>query len=228
VAKGFADGTNVVVAGGNCNVLPGVIGGLQQANGVTARIGLVWFDAHGDFNTPDTSYSGILAGMPLAVIAGLAGPRWREAAGLDEPIPVERMLLVGTRDLDKAEAELMRTHNLAQVSVADIRKGNGLDPALAALTATCELLYVNIDLDVLSPHLVPSVTTLSEGGFEIAELNEVLGQILGTGLVAAVCLTSLNPLGGGRGQTSTRSAWQVVQAILADWTRVPPLPLAFS
>jgi len=138
------------------------------------------------------------------------------------------MTFVGTRDLDKAEAELMRAHNLAQVSVADIRKGDGLDAALAALTATCELLYVNIDLDVLSPHLVPSVTTLSEGGFEIAELSDVLRRVLGTGLVAAVSLTSLNPLGGARGQTSTRSAWQVAQAILTEWTRVPRLPGGFS
>jgi len=165
--------------------------------------------------------------MPLAVIAGLAGPRWREAAGLETPIPIERMLLVGTRDLDKAEEELMRAHNLAHVNVAEVRKGAGLNSALAKLTATCELLYVNIDLDVLNPHLVPSATTQSEGGFEIAELNELLGHVLRTGLVAAVSLTSLNPLGGGRGQTSTRSEWQVVQAILADWNRVPSLPVAF-
>ena len=228
VAAARGKGEQVFVVAGDDTASVGVVAGLQAADGASRSLGIVWIDAHGDFNTPDTSYSGILAGMPLAVIAGLAGPRWREAAGLESPVPIERMLLVGARDLDKAEEELVRAHNLALVSVAEIRKGSGLGQALAKLTATCELLYVNIDLDVLSPHLVPSVTTLSEGGFEIAELNEVLGQILGTGLVAAVCLTSLNPLGGGRGQTSTRSAWQVVQAILADWTRVPPLPLAFS
>ena len=228
VAAARGKGEAVLVVAGDDTSSVGVVAGLQATDGAGRSLGIVWIDAHGDFNTPDTSYSGILAGMPLAVIAGLAGPRWREAAGLDEPIPVERMLLVGTRDLDKAEAELMRTHNLAQVSVADIRKGNGLDPALAALTATCELLYVNIDLDVLSPHLVPSVTTLSEGGFEISELSDVLRRVLGTGLVAAVSLTSLNPLGGTRGQTSTRSAWQVTQAILTEWTRVPRLPGGFS
>ena len=228
VAAARGKGEQVLVVAGDDTASVGVVAGLQAADGASRSLGIVWIDAHGDFNTPDTSYSGILAGMPLAVIAGLAGPRWREAAGLESPVPIERMLLVGARDLDKAEEELVRAHNLALVSVAEIRKGSGLGQALAKLTAICELLYVNIDLDVLSPHLVPSVTTLSEGGFEIAELNEVLGQILGTGLVAAVCLTSLNPLGGGRGQTSTRSAWQVVQAILADWTRVPPLPLAFS
>jgi arginase family enzyme len=81
---------------------------------------------------------------------------------------------------------------------------------------------------VLSPHLVPSATTPSEGGFELTELSEVVRSILGTGLVAAVSLTSLNPLGGTRGQTSTNSAWRILQTILAEWTQVPTLPAGFS
>ena len=138
------------------------------------------------------------------------------------------MLLVGTRDLDKAEAELLESNNVYVVSAADYRKGVALSDALGTLTAKCELLYVNIDMDVLSPHLVPSATTPSEGGFELAELSEVVRTILATGLVAAISLTSLNPLGGTRGQTSTNSAWRILQTILAEWTQVPALPAGFS
>ena len=71
VADGARRGDHVVVLGGNCTALPGVLGGLQDAFGPTARVGLIWFDAHGDFNTPRTTLSGMLGGMPVAVSAGL-------------------------------------------------------------------------------------------------------------------------------------------------------------
>ena len=228
VAMARSTGDPVIVVAGDDTATVGVVAGIQTADGPDRPLGIVWIDAHGDFNTPDTSYSGILAGMPLAVIAGLAGPRWRDAAEIGSPVPGDRMLLVGTRDLDKAEGELLKSNNVNVVSAADYRKGAALTDALRTLTAKCELLYVNIDMDVLSPHLVPSATTPSEGGFELTELSEVVRSILGTGLVAAVSLTSLNPLGGTRGQTSTNSAWRILQTILAEWTHVPTLPAGFS
>ena len=78
VAEGRRAGERVLVVGGDCGHVPGVVGGLQMAHGPDARIGLVWFDAHGDFNTPRTTPSGMLGGMPVAVCAGLAYPGWRE------------------------------------------------------------------------------------------------------------------------------------------------------
>jgi arginase len=228
VTQARATGEPVFVVAGDDTATVGVVAGLQEADGAGRSLGIIWIDAHGDFNTPDTSYSGILAGMPLAVIAGLAGPRWREAAEIGSPVPGNRMLLIGTRELDRDETELLDANNVRRLSVGDARGGAALRDALATLTATCELLYVNIDVDVLSPHLVPSVTTPSEGGFELAELSEVLRSILATGLVAAVSMTSLNPLGGSRGKTSTASAWRIAQTILAEWSAVPSAPAEFS
>src|SRR5919107_3612417 len=74
VAAGRRQGKPVLVVGGNCAAVPGVVGGLQEAHGPAAKIGLVWFDAHGDFNTPRTTLSGMLGGMPVAVSAGLGYP----------------------------------------------------------------------------------------------------------------------------------------------------------
>src|SRR5665811_323232 len=73
VARGRKDGGRVLVLAGDDTVSVGVISGLQLEHGAGHRIGIVWFDAHGDFNTPETSVSNILAGMPLAILAGLAG-----------------------------------------------------------------------------------------------------------------------------------------------------------
>ncbi|RPJ47847.1 MAG: arginase, partial [Chloroflexi bacterium] len=77
----------ILLTGGDCSHLTGVVGGLQQAHGAAARTGLVFFDAHGDYNTPTTTISGSLGGMPVAVCAGLAYPHWREGAQILAPIP---------------------------------------------------------------------------------------------------------------------------------------------
>lgn len=228
VAQARATGEPVFVVAGDDTATVGIVAGLQKSDGAGRALGIIWIDAHGDFNTPDTSYSGILAGMPLAVIAGLAGPRWRDAAEIGTPVPGNRMVLIGTRDLDKAEKDLLDANHVRRLSAAAARDAATVQAALRALTSTCELLYVNIDIDVLSPHLVPSATTQSEGGFELAELSEILRAILSTGLVAAVSLTSLNPLGGSRGHVSTTSAWRIVQTVLAEWRQVPPSPAGFS
>ena len=74
VAPARREGKAILMTGGNCHHVTGVLGGLQDAHGPAARIGLVWFDAHGDFNTPKTTLTGSLGGMPVAVCAGLAMP----------------------------------------------------------------------------------------------------------------------------------------------------------
>ena len=228
VAKARSSNEPVLVVAGDDTASVGVVAGLQEADGASAALGIVWIDAHGDFNTPDTSYSGILAGMPLAVIAGLAGPRWREASGLAASVPGDRLLLLGVHDLDAAEEELLTANRVAMVTADDLRRGETLAGAVSNLAARCHLLFVNIDLDVLDPRLIPSSSTPSEGGLDLAQLQDVLGTVLETGKVAAVSVTSLNPVKGARGQTSTESAWLVIQHILATWTSIPGPPAAYN
>jgi arginase len=224
VANARATGAPVLVIAGDDTAAVGVVSGLQKSDGASRALGVIWVDAHGDFNTPDTSYSGILAGMPLAVIAGLAGPRWREAADLTTSIPGERMLLLGIREIDKSEDELIRLHGLGRLTARDSRDNEKVRAALADLISKCEIIYVNVDLDVLDPHLVPSITTPSADGLEIEHLSEILTAIVATGKVAAVSVTSLNPLAGRRGDQSVASAWAVVEQLLDHWKAVPPLP----
>jgi arginase len=228
VAQARSSGEPVLVVAGDDTATVGVVAGIQQADGAGRALGVVWFDAHGDFNTPDTSYSGILAGMPLAVIAGLAGPRWRDAADLGSPVAGDRILMIGTRELDAAEEELIQAQGVHRLTADNARGGNRMASAMSKIAATCEILYVNIDLDVLDPHVVPSATTPSQGGFDLEQLTALLGQVFATGLVAVVSVTSLNPGGGARGKTSTMAAWQLVQSILTDWDRVPPPPPRFG
>ena len=120
VAAARRNGDGALVLAGDDTAAIGVVSGLQQADGAGAAIGVVWVDAHGDFNTPETSFSGILAGMPVAILAGLAGPLWREAAGLAAPVPTDRIVLAGTRELDEKEEELMRSTDVRVVPATEL------------------------------------------------------------------------------------------------------------
>lgn len=222
VAEGRREGLPVLVLAGDDTAAIGVLSGIEQADTPAARIGVVWVDAHGDFNTPETSYSGILAGMPLAILAGLAGPLWREAAGLMATVPTDRMLVAGVRDLDEKEEELLRSTDVRVVTADELRAGDVFPAAVARLAERCDLLMLHVDADVLDPRLVPSASTPSANGLSIAEAASVLGTVLGTGKVATVCLSSINPGAGPRGERSVASAISLLETALPAWKATPP------
>lgn len=220
VAADCQAGHGVLVLAGDDTVAVGVVAGVQAAAGPDAAIGLVWLDAHGDFNTPETSYSGILAGMPVAVVAGLAGPFWREAAGLTTPIPTDRILLAGIRDLDEKESALLRTTDVRIVKSRQLC-GEEFAATLDGLAARCSYLCVHIDLDLLDPRFVPSSPTPAEKGPTVAEAATALQQVLATGKVCTLVLAGLNPGAGERGRTSLASALDLLERALPAWRQAP-------
>jgi arginase len=221
VAEAQADQAGALVLAGDDTAAIGIISGLQQAHGTAANIGVVWLDAHGDFNTPETTYSGILAGMPLAVLAGLAGPHWRAAAGLSATVPTDRILIAGVRDLDAQEETLLRSTSAKVITAGELRSSDAFRPAVASLAAKCDLLSVHVDLDLLDPHLVPSATTPSENGLSLSEASGAIGTALATGKAACLSFTSLNPGGGERGRRSVQSALSLIASAVASWERLP-------
>ena len=214
-------GHGTFVLAGDDTAAIGVVAGLQAAVGAGTPIGIVWLDAHGDFNTPETSYSGILAGMPLAILAGLAGPLWREAAGLAAPIATDRLVLAGTRDLDEKEAELLRSTEVRVIPVGDVRKSSPLINAVTSLAGRSTLLYLHVDLDVLDPRFIPSASTPAADGLTVDELAQAMRIVLATGKVAAISVTSLNPGAGSRGQRSLQSALALLESALPAWNATP-------
>jgi arginase len=219
-------GHGALVLAGDDTAAIGVVSGLQQAVGAGTPIGVVWVDAHGDFNTPETSFSGILAGMPVAILAGLAGPLWREAAGLAAPIPTDRIVLAGTRDLDEKETELLRSTEVRVVPAGDLRVPGRFGGVIDWLAHRCSLLYLHVDLDVLDPRFVPSASTPSANGLTIDELVATMTTVLKSGKVAAVAVTSLNPGAGARGQRSVASTLRVLEWALPAWAAIPESPSA--
>ena len=222
------EGAGALVLAGDDTASIGVVSGLQQADGAGTPIGLVWLDAHGDFNTPETSFSGILAGMPVAILAGLAGPLWRGAAGLAAPLPTDRILIAGVRQLDEKEKTLLRSTDVRVLSTRDVCGSPALGAAVERLAATCSLLYLHVDLDVLDPRLVPSSSTPAERGLEIDEAGAALATVLGTGKVAALSVAGLNPGAGSRGQRSTATTLALLERAVGAWQRTPGLPASYG
>jgi arginase len=223
VAAARERGAGALVLSGDDTAAIGIVSGLQQAHGAGVPIGVVWLDAHGDFNTPETSYSGILAGMPVAILAGLAGPLWREAAGLAAPVPTDRVLLAGTRELDEKEEALLRSTEVRIVRGAELCDGSTFVQAIERLARRCALFYLHVDLDILDPRFVPSASTPSANGPTVDELIAAMSTVLATGKVAALCISSLNPGAGSRGQRSIASAMKTIMGALPAWNATPRL-----
>jgi arginase len=217
VAAGARAGKRVVALGSNCTTLPGILGGLQEANGIEKRLGLVWFDAHGDFNTPSTTLSGMLGGMPVAVSAGLCYPTWREESHLTAPIPTDRIVMVDVRNLDEAEERLIRATDVQIAQVAPGYAGDRpLAEAVAELAEKCDAIYLHIDSDILDASLTPNHGTKEPNGPDVAETVAAIRTVLDTGKVIALGLVSVNSAGEG-GDVSLRTSLEMLRGGLEGW-----------
>jgi len=176
VREGRADALVTIGLEANCNDLLGMLSGLKyDADGTSRRVGLVFIDAHGDFNTPETTLSGMLGGMPVAVAAGHALHNLRKTAGLEEPLPMSDIVWGGVRDLDPLEAARFGEHDAQQFSVGDIRElSPNLRARFDALAERVDLIYVHVDMDVLDPAEVPGHGLTVPDGPSSADLAEAI------------------------------------------------------
>ena len=157
VAESWDEDQLLIGLEANCSSLLGMLGGLSHGpDGTTRAVGLVFIDAHGDFNTPETTLSGMLGGMPVAVAAGHGLERFRRESGLNTPLPIEHIVWGGVRDLDPLERERFVEFGVHQVSVEDlVNRSENLRAQMRALSARVDVIYIHIDMDVLDPSEVP-------------------------------------------------------------------------
>ena len=157
VREGLQDDLITVGLEANCNDLLGMLSGLKyDSDGNARRVGLVFYDSHGDFNVPETTLSGMLGGMPVAIAAGHALHNLRQTTGLAEPLPMSDIMWGGVRDLDPLEADRFREYEVRQVSVQDIRDiSENFRNQFNALADEVDVVYVHVDMDVLEPDEVP-------------------------------------------------------------------------
>ena len=189
VAEGFVP----LVLGGDHSVALGTLAGLARTLG---RGGVLWIDAHGDLNTPDTSPSGNVHGMVLAAALGLAGGRfWHDGW----PFPVvdpARVALVGVRSLDAGERDLLRGVGARVYTMSDIDR-IGVERAIReslAHLAGPGFVHVSLDMDALDPDVAPGVGTPVRGGLTYREAHLALELVAESGLAGSLEVVEVNPI----------------------------------
>lgn len=198
VRRARAAGAMPVVISGNCGAALGATAGLDAS----ASLGIVWLDAHGDFNTPETSRSGFLDGMALAMLTGRC---WQELARTIpefRPIADANVLLAGVRDLDEGERAALEESEVAVIPALDLRiegVGRTLRPALEALHERASGLHVQLDLDVLDASGARANEFAPPGGLSLTELREAIATIAGRIPVLSFGISAYDPAYDERG-----------------------------
>jgi len=192
VRAALVDDHTPLVLGGDHSVAIGSLVG----SAADADIGAVWFDAHGDYNTPSTSPSGKIHGMPLAAALGVkewADTDWANAAGLSE----ENIAIVGLRSIDDTERELLAESDITTYTMSDIDQrglAEVVRSALAVASDGVDGYHVSLDLDWLDPTIAPGVGTPVRGGVTYREAHHAMEILAQQGGMRSMELVEVNPI----------------------------------
>lgn len=208
VRAALAAGRFPLVLGGNCNSAPGTLAGLTPLSRA-----VFWFDAHADCNTSETTTSGFLDGMALATAMGWCWRQMTSAIPGFQPVQDRAVLLLGTRDLDPLEAELLSSSAVRVLSPASLR-GSRLDYELASLRSEVDVGYVHCDLDVLDPREGQANPFPVPGGLTVAEVERAVRAIGRVVPLKAAAVTAYAPEYDNDGRVS-RGAFRIIEALLA-------------
>ncbi|UPM42199.1 arginase [Halocatena salina] len=208
VAETIAEGAVPLVLGGDHSIAIGSVRGSAR----TGDIGMVWFDAHGDFNTPETTPSGNVHGMPLAAVLGhgsFATLDWAPAS-----IDPENVALVGIRNLDDDERKALRDSGVTIFTMSDIdeRGATAVTEEALSIADAPDGIHVSLDLDWLDPREAPGVGTPVRGGVTYREAHAAMETIEETNL-RSIELVEVNPILDDHNQTAELAVELVTSAL---------------
>ncbi len=214
VAEVVSDGEMPLVLGGDHSIAIGTLGGLARAGDGPG--GVIWLDAHTDINSPSSSPSGNVHGMPLAVALGLTGdPRFED---LPWPVPMAddaRTVLVGIRSVDRGERTELRRVGVHVFTIADIdRLGmRAVMERAIELAAGGPFLHVSLDMDVLDPDQAPGVGTPVRGGITYREAHLAMEMLAASHLMTSLELVEVNPVLDDRNATGSLAVELALSAL---------------
>lgn len=199
-----------VVLAGNCNSCLGTLAGIGQS-----EVGVVWFDAHGDFNTPETTLSGFLDGMGLAMATGRC---WRPLLGTIpgfRPIAEANVIHIGARDLDPEEERLLQQSEIEMIKSDrdEISMRQAIDTALHQLRDQVAKVYLHVDIDVLDTGEALANRFAAPGGLSVEFVEEVIGMIRERFEICAGAITSFEP-DYDKEDTVVRAGIRIVKAFV--------------
>jgi arginase len=212
VAGSAREGHLPVVLGGDHSVALGTLAGLHEVHGAG---GVIWIDAHGDLNSPETSPSGNVHGMVLAAALGQAGERFQ---GDDWGLPAldaGRVALIGVRSLDDGERELLSRLEARVFTMSDVDR-MGVEPVLREAlehVAGPGFAHVSLDLDAIDPDVAPGVGTPVRGGLSYREAHLAMELIAESGLVSSLDVVEVNPVLDRENETGKLAVELVASAL---------------
>ena len=197
-------GDRAITIGGDHAMALGSIAGLAEAKKAQGRVGVLWVDAHADFNTPETSPSQALHGMPLAALSGLGDKGFVSIGGEPPAISPQNIAYIGLRDVDPGELDFIQQYGIAAFTMKDIER-EGLDTVFAkakqVISTNTDAIAFSIDLDAFDPSEAPSVGTPVENGLHKAETLPLLRALAEELKPELMEITEYNPTLDGRETT---------------------------
>ena len=186
-----------LVLAGNCGSALGTVSGIRVATPNDASaIGVIWLDAHADFNTPETTTSGFLDGMALAALTGRCWRTLTSSIPGFRPVADAHVVLVGARDIDPGEAQLLASSRVMTVEASRMQTEGtaaALDPALTALARTVSRVYLHIDLDVHDPAEAQANQYAVPGGVSAGTVRELVRVVAERFSIVGAALTAYDP-----------------------------------
>lgn len=206
-----------VVLGGDHSLAAGSIAGAAAHLAASGkRLGVVWVDAHSDLNTPATSRSGNVHGMPLAALLGHGDKAMASLGGADQSLRASDVALVGLRDLDDAERDHIRKWNLSALTMRALDERGVravMEEAIEVATHDAAGLWVSFDMDVIDPDEAPGVGTPVAGGITYREAHLAMEMLADSGKLVGLDLVEVNPVLDERNRTAEIARELILSAL---------------
>ena len=204
-----------LVLGGDHSIAVGTVSGIAAfCRRQGKKLGLLWIDAHGDINTPETSPSGNIHGMPLAALLGFGVTELTEIGGPAPKLEARNVALVGIRSLDSGEKSRLKETGVQVHTMSEIDR-HGADhvmkKALARVTDGTDYVHVSFDLDAVDPTVAPGVGTPVKGGLDYREAHLIMEVIADAGVMTSLEMVEVNPI-LDQGNASAAFAVELVQS----------------
>jgi arginase len=212
VADARARGWLPLVLGGDHSVALGTLGGLARSS---EPGGVIWVDAHGDLNRPETSPTGNVHGMVLAAAMGLGGPEFADPGWPVPSVDPRRVALVGVRSLDDGERQLLHELNATVFTMSDVDR-LGIEHAIRESLRRVEgpgFVHVSFDLDAVDPEVAPGVGTPVRGGLSYREAHLAMELVAESGLLDSLEVVEVNPILDRENQTAKLAVELVASAL---------------
>ncbi|HET9532040.1 MAG TPA: arginase [Blastocatellia bacterium] len=217
VEESLASDALPVVLGGDHSIAVGSMAGLASFyRKQNKRVGIIWLDAHTDINTPETTPSGNIHGMPLAALLGHGARELTHVSGFAPKVLPEHVAVIGARSVDPGEREIIRSLGVRVFTMSELDDrglGSVIEEAIDIASRNTAGFHVTIDMDFIDPFYAPGVGTPERGGATYRESHLAMEKIADSGCVLSVELTEVNPVYDIANQTALLAVELILSAL---------------